>query len=334
MDNPKDTVENLDTIEKIKKPGSNLKLGIGIGLLLLAISVPLTVTTLNQRTVARNNAAGFVPTIPPIPSRPSLPAQAITNLNSATDIVAAINADGTMGPQTSYGNWSNSLPDFLKGKLVFVVTDSGNQVKGVSNAGNPNVTHPVKPTHTFPTQAQGKMNGNQGNGKTTEGDEGKDKDKKIVTALNLTITKVEVHIAYQGTPGERVKTTETTPDQKGQVVDHWETLTLPTPVTVDLVQLAKTNSFSTLGLTTLAAGRYTQVRLYVKSATATFSDGTTVGLQILGRDNIVKIVQSFTIQAEQTTKLTLDFDAQRSVVQANGQYHLKPVVAHLKEEKQ
>jgi len=230
-----------------------------------------------------------------------------------------------MGPQSSVGNWSNSLPAFLKGKLVFTVTDPVQNDKP-SDQENQDQKPSGHPTHTMPTQAQ-KDNQDKGNNKQT------------VTALKLTITKVEVHIAYQGTPGDQGDKPSTTPGQnghpttsptpQGQAVDHWETLNIVNPTTVDLVQLAKTNSLSTLGLTNLAAGKYTEVRLYVKSATASFSNGSPVNLTILGKDNIVRVVHPFTIAANHTTNLTMDFDAQHSVVTTGSQYLLKPVVGHL-----
>ncbi len=283
-----------------RKQQNSTKVGL---IAFLVIGVFLTVFLVGQQTNWFNHAAG--------PSD-----QAFINLNSASAIISSVNTDGTMGPLTSYGNWSNSLPAFLKGKLVFGVTDpvQGGKPSDPGSQGQ-------RPTHTLPTQAQ--QNGQGGN--ITAG-QGQTNGPQTVTALNLTITKVEVHIAYQGNPGDQANTT---PGQQGQAVDHWETLTITSPTTLDLVALANTNDFSTLGITNLAVGRYTEVRLYVSSANTTLADSTTVDLQILGRDNIVRVVQPFNILAEGTTNLAMDFDAQHSVIKAGSIYLLKPVVARL-----
>jgi len=290
---------------------------------ILVVVIMLTVLFVGQRTQWFDQAAGL---------QSALPQQAITNLNSTTEMLATVNADHTMGPQTSSGNWSNSLPSFLKGQLVFAVTDpvQGGRPADLGSQGQrPTDSFHTQPTHTLPVQAQG--NGQSGQGTAGASMHG----PQTVTALNITISKVEVHIAYQGTPSEPSITPEQpgiSPAQQGQPVDHWETLDLNVPTTLDLVQLAQTNDLSTLGLTNLAAGRYTEVRLYVSSATATLSDGTTVDLTIVGKDNIVRVVQPFVVSAGQTTTLTMAFDAQHSVVAVGGKYLLKPVVAKLLEQ--
>ena len=295
--------------QRSNKGRVNNKVILGL-LAFLVIAVPVTVITVGQQTNWFNHAAA--------PSD-----QAMTNLNSTTDTLSTINPDGTMGPQTSYGNWSNSLPSFLKGKLVFSVidpkpTDPGSQGK-----------RPTESFHNPSNPSQGSASGKKGkNGPQT------------VTALNLTVTKVEVHIAYQGKPGDQSDNegqggkSSITPSQQGKDVDHWETLSVTTPTTLDLVQLAKTKDVAKLGITDLAEGRYTEIRLYVSGATATLSDGSTVNLTILGKDNIVRVIRPFTIVAGQTTTLTMDFDAQHAVIKAGDRYLLKPVVARLLEAKQ
>lgn len=289
-----------------KKQKGGMK--VSVGFIVLIIGVVLAVGVVGQQTHWFNMAAG-------------LPGQAVNNLNSTTDTLATVNPDGTMGPQTSYGNWSNSLPAFLKGKLVFNVIDPKPTDPGVQGQS-------ARPTESYHV-SQGSSSGKKGeNGPQT------------VTALNLTITKVEVHIAYQGKPGDQSNEggqggkPTVTPGQQGQNVDHWETLNITTPTTVDLVQLALTKDVSKLGITDLAEGRYTEVRLYVSGATATLTDGSTVTLTVLGKGNIVRVVRPFTVVAGQTTTLTMDFDAQHSVIKAGDMYLLKPVVARLLEAKQ
>lgn len=315
----------------------NKKFIFSVFALLLLIGLPLVIGSTMHQSILENHASGITPTYS-LP--PTLPTPAMINLNSTTDMLKTVNPDGTMGPTSSSGNWSNSLPDFLKGKLVFAVTDPMPTGAGDQGEGN-DPTHSVQPTHLLPTQAQGKAHeGNNANEPMPSSAMHSTRNgPQQVSSLMLTIAKVEVHIAYLGAPGNQTATPaaegkpSTTPGSQNQPVDHWETLNLKTPVTVDLVELAKTHDFSSLGLTSLAAGRYTEVRLYIKSASALFpNDETTIPLQLHGKDNIVKIVESFTIVAGQTTKLTMDFDASHSVIGVNGTYFLKPVVARLIEE--
>lgn len=196
------------------------------------------------------------------------------------------------------------------GNLVFAVTDP-----------------PEQPT--LPRQAQG--NDNQITPTPTPTSKGQINGPQTVTALNLTITKVEVHFATNETSASPSPSITPSPSPT-EPTDHWETLNVPNPTTVDLVKLAASHSISTLGLTTLATGKYTQVRLFLSAASAKLSDGTTVNLDILGQDNIVKIIQPFTVVAGQTTTLIADFDAQHSVIKADGKYILRPVVAKLTEQ--
>lgn len=126
---------------------------------------------------------------------------------------------------------------------------------------------------------------------------------------------------------------------------NWVTLQMPqSPLTLDLLQLAN-GVRENLGLATLPAGDYTQMRMIIGRAPDSsinlisqahpyanylIDQGNTVReLKIpSGFKTGVKIVNGFTIQAGETTELILDFDACRSVVQAgtSGNWHLKPTI--------
>jgi hypothetical protein len=284
------------------------KIKISLGFFVLIIGVVLAVIVAGQQTNWFNHA--YAPND-----------HAITNLNSTTDTLSSINTDGTMGPSSSYGNWSNSLPPFLKGKLVFEVIDppQGGKPSDPGSQGR------------RPTESYHQANDSQGSSSGKQGENG----PQTLTALNVTITKVEVHIAYHGKPGDQSGggKPSVTPGQLSENVDHWETLDITTPATIDLVQLAKTKDVSTLGITDLAEGKYTEVRLYISSATATLADGSNVTVHILGKNGTVRVVRPFSVVAGETTKLTMDFDAQHSVIKAGEIYLLKPVVSRLLEEK-
>lgn len=171
------------------------------------------------------------------------------------------------------------------------------------------------PTHTLPTQAQGKPS-------TTPGEEGNtNQGPQAVTSLVLTVTKVEVHLAQLGIPGTKNENEHGRPigtpmPKDNQNIDKWETLNIGGTKTIDLMQLAKANALSSLGITNLASGRYTEVRLYFGSATAVLSDGTKVGLTIPGKANIVRVVEPFVIDSGKTTSLVMAFDAQNSALKS------------------
>ncbi|KKQ96532.1 MAG: hypothetical protein A3C27_02215 [Candidatus Levybacteria bacterium RIFCSPHIGHO2_02_FULL_39_36] len=257
-------------------------------LVAVALAIPVTLALISNRTSLTQQATSY------------------PDLNRVEEIVTTNNPDGTMGPPSWLNNFAQTLPAYQKGQLAFFVTDP--PPSGVGNR---------KPTITLPPQAkQGGVGGNA-SGSGGRGSQG----PRAVISLTLTISKVEVHLAYLGNPQDKTVASPST--------DRWETLNVPNPTTVDLVQLAATGNLSSLGTTALAAGRYTEVRLYVTSASATLEDGTVVTLTIPGNNNIVRVVRTFTIVAGQTKKLTMDFDAQHSVIKTADQYILKPVVAKL-----
>lgn len=254
-------------------------------------------------------------------------ASVFNNVNSAAQITTTTNADGTMGQTTWLGNFSNKLPTTMLGTLDVLVTDP-DQGKRPTDVPTP------QPTHVLPSQAQGQSPN--------------DKQPSSVNLSSLVITfkKVEIHMDYLGTPGEDSKISPTSGPSRSPLpsvlptrfpvgrfqtntpVDHWEVIEMPAPVTVDLVALAKTHDLARLGLTQLAAGQYSEIRLYIDSVTATLSNGTKITPVIPGHANIVRIVERVKVLAGKTTTVTADFDAQNSVIQNGTLYLLTPVVAH------
>lgn len=249
------------------------------------------------------------------------------DLNTSQEISDANNPDWTMGPTAAVGNFSNTLPVNNLGQLSVQIIDHPK-----------NEDHGNKPTFTLPTQSRG--NGPQNKGREDGGDsdvtktsqENKGGGPANIKALNLTICKAEVHLAHLLKPGENDETVTDVPnDPKG--VDKWETLQLDDEgKSFDLFKLAS-GEIDILGLTSLAAGKYTEIRLYIESANVVLDDGQIVGLTIPGKNNIVRIVRPFTITTGQTTVLKIDFNAQKSVIQAGNKYLLKPVIARILIEK-
>ncbi len=94
------------------------------------------------------------------------------------------------------------------------------------------------------------------------------------------------------------------------------------PITFDFSAMAGIEEV--LGSAERSPDTYTQIRLDVTSAMIT-ENGTQVEARIPSGE--IKIVRSFEIIAGETTIVTLDFDAERSVVaQGTGAFQLRPTV--------
>jgi hypothetical protein len=125
----------------------------------------------------------------------------------------------------------------------------------------------------------------------------------------------------------------------------WDVVSSPNR-TVNLLDLVN-GVRQDLGLATLTAGPYTQMRLILGSTPDTsvnilshahpyanyFIDTSTPAKEIelkvpSGMQSGIKIVKGFDINANETTELVLDFDAVRSIVKAgsSGKWLLKPTI--------
>ena len=149
-------------------------------------------------------------------------------------------------------------------------------------------------------------------------------------AVFVTIDEVQVHLGGN----------ENSPN-------NWKSVDMPiSPLTVDLFDLVN-GVREDLGLVDLTAGKYTQMRLIIGNypnpddhpfANYVITNSETPVVHELkipsGYKTGFKIVNGFTINADQLTELILDFDATRSVIQAgsSGQWLLKPTVKALEEE--
>lgn len=200
------------------------------------------------------------------------------------------NADGTMGPANSSGNYSYNLPEPVKGSLALYITD------------------PVNPPSVTVSQVPIRNTG------------------ETLSSLIININKIEVHLTGQTQAPGSYQPLRLTPAVK----NTWETLdTGSDPIPVDLIALSISKSNYLLNTTDLASGHYDQIRLYVDSATAVLSDGSKVDLNFLGRDNIVRVGSQFDLNPGQTLNMTLDFNAGRSIIRNGDKYYLRPVVDRL-----
>ena len=137
-----------------------------------------------------------------------------------------------------------------------------------------------------------------------------------VEAINVTFSRVEVHSSANA--GDNDAGWQEVLDSSIAVAER----------TFDLLLVASGN-FAVLGLTTLAAGAYQQVRIVIEDATITIN-GVTSPLSISsGAQTGLKLNHNFTIVDGQETSLTLDFDAEQSVNEQpadSGNFSMDPVI--------
>ena len=95
----------------------------------------------------------------------------------------------------------------------------------------------------------------------------------------------------------------------------------------DLLQL--TNGASAiLGDTSLPAGQYTQIRLFIGDGSYVIDQGIKHDLEVpSGSQSGLKLIHQFTIEPGKLYELLLDFNVEKSIIiTGNGQYKLKPTI--------
>ncbi|MDH5391904.1 MAG: DUF4382 domain-containing protein [Gammaproteobacteria bacterium] len=105
------------------------------------------------------------------------------------------------------------------------------------------------------------------------------------------------------------------------------------PMNIDLLSLQGSLSQDFFNNVDVPSGSYNWVRLVVKAEAGVrdtyivMSDGSEHELSIpSGSQSGLQINNAFELDANTSTAMTIDFDLRRSVVEANGAYHLKPVL--------
>lgn len=143
--------------------------------------------------------------------------------------------------------------------------------------------------------------GGSGSGTGTLSVELADAPDPSITAINVTIDRVEAHVNNQ-----------------------WIEVS-NTPVSVNLLNLTDTSL--NLGSATLPAGDYTQIRLFTSSATVTDADGEH-DVEIPSALNTgIKLNINYTISPDTVTTILLDFNVGKSFNKTgSGQYKLQPVI--------
>ncbi len=155
-------------------------------------------------------------------------------------------------------------------------------------------------------------------------------DSETYSAVYITISKIQVHLA-----GEDEET-------EGE----WIKLELKNGETIfDLIELKNEGLSVLLSEVELEPGKYTQIRLFVTDASILIeteeikedsklievtdevpSDAIDVEIPSVYQTGL-KLIHPFEIVDGEETVLTIDFDAEKSVVKTgNGEYKLKPVI--------
>ena len=140
--------------------------------------------------------------------------------------------------------------------------------------------------------------------------------------VNISISKIEGHIAGDEEEGE----------DKGswEVLKEW-----PGGMEVDLIKLEDVSIL--LASLELAPNKYTQLRIFLNEIASLVLEGEAgpdgpteeVPLEISSSANTgIKLNHPFEIVEGMITKLTIDFDAEKSVIETgNGKYKMKPVIS-------
>jgi len=136
--------------------------------------------------------------------------------------------------------------------------------------------------------------------------------------VNLAIIQVSAHLGGTEVGAEALADSDST--------GGWQVLRAES-MNVDLLTL-RNGVFTTLALTEVPAGHYTQIRLKLGAGSNVIIDGVTHPLTVpSGLQSGYKLVGSFDVPAGGALNLALDFDAARSIVlTGSGTYLLKPTV--------
>ena len=153
-----------------------------------------------------------------------------------------------------------------------------------------------------------------------------------VDSLNVTITSVEA------LPPVSADTTASDSAKEGQ--GGWVTLTLPTPLNINLLRLpTDTTGGVQLVRGTLLPGTYKRVRLVVSEGSVVFKQATTVGQATFAAgqraplevpSGKIKTAANFTVGADSASAVRLVFDPNATVrnvtVTGSGRVKINPVL--------
>ena len=133
-------------------------------------------------------------------------------------------------------------------------------------------------------------------------------------AVYITISKIQVHLAGEDEEDE----------------GEWIELELNNGEKIfDLIYLKNESLSVLLSEVELAPGKYTQIRLFVIDASLDIESGESgVPVEIPSvYQTGIKLIHPFEIIAGETIELTIDFEAEKSIIKTGSEsYKLKPVI--------
>jgi len=152
--------------------------------------------------------------------------------------------------------------------------------------------------------------------------------REEVSRIMVTVAEVRVHMASAEQEQEQSNSDNQTQEQEQQQTQQggggWITINLSANATTfDLLLIEGIEQF--LGTSEVEAGKYTQVRLVIKTVQVAFDGGSLQDATVPSKE--IKIIHPFKIVGGETTTLVIDFDADKMVtVTGSGKIIVKPVV--------
>jgi hypothetical protein len=136
-------------------------------------------------------------------------------------------------------------------------------------------------------------------------------DDENYLAVNITISEIKVHLAGEDEEAE----------------GEWIEWVLFEPTEDNLIELK--DVFVLLSEGELTSGKYTQIRLFITNPNILLNEGEEYITLIIpsAYQTGIKLIHPFEINDGQTTELTIDFDAEKSIIKTgDGNYKLNPVI--------
>lgn len=148
-----------------------------------------------------------------------------------------------------------------------------------------------------------------------------------ILSVSLTDAPGEYEAVLIDLQGLRINASSDSLDENG-----WQDLTLDTMGQIDLLELTNGNSIL-LTEDELPTGRINQMRMILGSNNEIVVDGDTLALETpSAQQSGLKFNIHADIVEGETLQMTLDFDAEKSVIaKGNGMYSLKPVITVITE---
>ncbi len=140
-------------------------------------------------------------------------------------------------------------------------------------------------------------------------------------AILISISRIEAHFVEADEKQQDIEDAGGSKKGNWQVIAEWDG-----GYEVDLIELEGKSIL--LASELLLPGKYTQLRVFLKAQAIIIVNGEEHDLDIPSVEQTgIKLIHPFEIIPGQITKLTLDFDAQQSIIKTgNGDYKLKPVI--------